>query len=388
MNKELEQSIALVKRAKISNRNKELILSFKDKCIIEGLGPRRITKYLFETRKIAEWLGKDFDKADRKNIEGVISKLEQSDYAEYTKYGIKIAIRKFYKVIRNMDEGYPDEVRWIKPRVKNNHQKLPDDMLSQEDVIKLANATDHPRDRAFVYTLYDSGCRIGELLGLKIKHISKDEKPGILLTVSGKTGMRRIRVVSAEPPMAEWINKHPQKDNPEASVWITRDGKNADLCDRRVAYILERLKEKAGIKKKVNPHNFRHSRATFLAKHLTEAQLKQQLGWVQSSKMASIYVHLSQRDVDDALLKSYGINPDVKKESEVEAKPLNCPRCKTSNENTNKFCSLCGFVLDETEREKIVQNTIQEKEFLVKYVDKEMIEKMIEKRVKEMMKDK
>ncbi len=68
----------------------------------------------------------------------------------------------------------------------------------------------------------------------------------------------------------------------------------------------KRIAEKAGIKKRIHPHLFRHSRSTHLAKHLTEAQMKQYLGWVQGSDMAAIYVHLSGRDVDDALLRCTG----------------------------------------------------------------------------------
>jgi len=40
--------------------------------------------------------------------------------------------------------------------------------------------------------------------------------------------------------------------------------------------------------------------------------MKQYFGWVQGSDMASVYVHLSGRDVDNALLKLNGL--EVKEE--------------------------------------------------------------------------
>lgn len=64
--------------------------------------------------------------------------------------------------------------------------------------------------------------------------------------------------------------------------------------------LFKKAARKTKIRKRCNPHIFRHSRATLLAQHLTEAQLKQVFGWTQSSKMASVYVHLSGRDNDDA----------------------------------------------------------------------------------------
>ena len=63
----------------------------------------------------------------------------------------------------------------------------------------------------------------------------------------------------------------------------------------------------AGINKRVYPHLFRHSRATIMASHLTEFQMNQYFGWIQGSKMASTYVHLSGRDLDNALLEFNGM---------------------------------------------------------------------------------
>jgi len=45
----------------------------------------------------------------------------------------------------------------------------------------------------------------------------------------------------------------------------------------------------------------------FISHYLTEAQIDAYFGWIQGSDMPSIYVHLSGRDVDDAVLKANGI---------------------------------------------------------------------------------
>ena len=102
----------------------------------------------------------------------------------------------------------------------------------------------------------------------------------------------------------------------------------------------------AGVKKRVNPHNFRHSRETYLANFLTEAQMKEFFGWTQDSKMAGVYVHMSGRNVDNALLKIYGIKNDEEKRESI-FKPKECPRCQKVNQATNKFCSRCGMRHDE-----------------------------------------
>jgi len=102
------------------------------------------------------------------------------------------------------------------------------------------------------------------------------------------------------------------------------------------------LADKAGIKKKVNPHAFRHARATFLANELTDAQLNEHFGWKQNSDMSSVYVHLSGRDVDKALLKIHGIE---KKEKKEKQKFHTCKRCREKNSPHKKFCGRCGAPL-------------------------------------------
>jgi len=60
--------------------------------------------------------------------------------------------------------------------------------------------------------------------------------------------------------------------------------------------------------------------------------------------MPSIYVHLSGRDVDDAILDVYGLKKI--EEEKPKLTPRICPRCGMSNVYDAKFCSRCGLALD------------------------------------------
>jgi integrase len=218
-------------------------------------------------------------------------------------------------------------------------------MLSEEEIKKMIDACEHPRDRALVASLYESGARISELGNLKIKHVKFDQY-GAVLMVDGKTGMRRVRIIFSSPYLATWLENHPFRTDPEAFVWIGIGtvGRNEPMVYGAIRMHLKRIAQKAGIKKRIHPHLFRHSRSTHLAKHLTEAQMKQYLGWVQGSDMAAIYVHLSGRDVDNALLRMHGIVTEDTKD--VQMSPKQCTRCTTMNAPTTKFCSKCGLALD------------------------------------------
>jgi len=368
--RQFESTISRLKRSRISKKNKESILKFKDECLSKGLSIDRALFYMNRLIKLAQWLKKDFRKASVDDIKNLVRKIEQNErYKGWTKEGYKVTIKNFYRWLEGNGEEYPEKVRWIKTTLSKSSNKLPSDLLSKEDIEKMVKAADHIRDKALIMVLYESGCRVGELLNIKIKDVEFNQY-GAKVILNGKTGSRRILLISSVPHLANWIENHPRKDDRESPLWVgigtSNHGKGLDYpaINKR----LKEIAERAGIKKPVNPHNFRHSRATHLAKKLTEAQMCQYFGWVQGSKMPATYVHLSGRDLDDAILKIHG---KISKEEEIK-----------KNSEEMKFCNRCGLPLDQKVAMEIEE---KEKEFL-NLITPEIIEKMIEEKVKQILK--
>ena len=192
----------------------------------------------------------------------------------------------------------------------------------------MANACENFRDRALVTVLYESGARIGELLTMRIGGVRPDPH-GAVLTVSGKTGGRRILIVESAPTLFAWLSVHPTGADPDAPLWTNvgwpRHG--APMDHGSVCGVLRRVARKAGIKKRVHAHLFRHSRASFLANRMTEAQMNAYFGWIQGSDMPRTYVHLSGRDVDDAILAMHGLRRSDAQTERVTTGPA-CPKCR------------------------------------------------------------
>ena len=213
------------------------------------------------------------------------------------------------------------------------------------------------RDKAMVALIYESGFRIEEILTLCIKHVAFDEY-GAKIMGNGKTGMRRIRLVSSVPYLATWIENHPFRDTPEAPLWVKIHAKNPDdiVYYENALKIFKTLAKRANIKKRIYPHLFRHTRATQLANHLTEAQMDQYFGWIQGSDMPSTYVHLSGRDLDGKILELNGLKVE---EKENEPTIKKCPRCEKMNPSTGKFCGRCGSPLDVDTAMKIDEKRIE-----------------------------
>jgi len=292
-----------------------------------------------------------FEKVTQDELYGFFDSLsEKLSYSSVRLYKVKLKI--FFNFIKRTDLA--DICISKTPRAK---EKLPEDLLTQEDVEKLLTAATNLRDKAFIALLYESGARKGELLSIQIKHVVFDERGAVVTLPKGKTGARRIRIVFASGYLHNWIDNHPDRQNPNAFLWASTKYPDKAMAYRTVWGNLQRLAKKAGIHKRVNPHSFRHARATHLAKDLTEQQLKVYLGWTAGSNMAATYVHLSGKDIDDAILKANGIEIPIEQKKDNVLKIIKCPRCKEIQDSKAQFCFKCGLPL--TTEATNTENTAQ-----------------------------
>lgn len=383
--KQLEVAIKSIGNLDISNKNKELMMEFDKNCIIRGLTKSRRLKYLNTLKVIAKIIKKDFDKADKQDIINFVSYIQsREDYKPWTKQGYKLIIKRFYKWLKGNDTEYPEEVKWMKCNIKRNELELPGegDLLTEEDIKELISAASHPRDKALISMLYESGCRIGELGTLQLSNISFDEY-GVVIIVKGKTGSRKIRLIASTSYLINWINIHPFKNNKDSPLWVGvgTKGYRKQMSYSGMRTQIKEIAKRAGINKRCNPHLFRHSKATFMANHLTEFQMNQYFGWIQGSDMPSTYVHLSGKEVDSAILELNGIKLDRKEFKESSLKPKNCVRCNAINNYDSKYCSICSAPLDiktaiEIEEKRKIPNELMEKLIQDPEVQKVLIEKL------------
>lgn len=353
-----ERTVKRIKDSKeITDDNKKIAIEFKDYLLSEGIGFAKIERYLGDLLKFSKMLSKPFSDATEGDIRKVIGELNQNNLSEETKKTFKIMLRKLYRFIRGIIKkgAYPPEVEWISITIPNNHKKLPEELLTEEEILKIIQNCETLRDKALVATLAESGCRVSEIGNMKIKHVSFEEY-GARLTVNGKTGMRKILIINSAPYLQEWVNQHPHNEDPNAYLWC---GQHTEAISyTRITAILKNAAKNAGIKKRVYLHLLRHSRATLLANKMSDSALKHYLGWTQSSKMAGIYIHMSGKDTDETILELNGIMvPKENKKSLM--KPKKCLKCKTVNEVTNRFCKICGLPLDKEEAEKILRADVE-----------------------------
>jgi len=337
--------------SKLYPEDREDARRFIDELLAQGYSAGRVDKYLSSFVSISRMLKVSFRDAKEIDVKRYAAQLEKSDYAEWSKHDFRVVIRKYLRWL-----GKSDTVNWLKIKTVKNGT-LPEEVLAEDEIKGMVEAAYSSRDRAFILSFYESGTRIGEFLPLKIKHVNFDTY-GAVLRVTGKTGDRRIRLVASTLSLQGWLSEHPFKNDPEAYLWCklpTQNNpkfKNSYLSYGFISRLLNELALKAGIKKAVNPHAFRHSRATFMAKHLKEPEMREFFGWGKDSEMPAVYVHLSGRDVDNSVLAVYGIK-EAARSSEPIIKTWICQRCQEANEPASRYCKKCGLPVGAGNADKL-----------------------------------
>jgi len=271
--------------------------------------------------------------------------------------------------------------RWLTPgrekdlfqniKIKKPRRHLPvEQLITREDIIRLVDACDKPRDRALIMLMWDSGARIGELLSLNIGHIQFD-RYGAVVIVTGKTGMRRLRLISSVPDLQTWINMHPLRADANAPLFVTsrRYGHeprrmSARTVENRLKYVARKL----GMTKPIHPHAIRHARLTDLTRSngkkqgLSEMELRLVAGWEKNSAMPEVYIHLSGADVERKFLENAGFIDDTPDPADTALEPRQCPRCKALNAYDALFCAKCSMALVEAAARKVDESTEEAKQ--------------------------
>lgn len=321
--------------------------------------------------------GKEADKTTKEDVDnfiidllenGYTTKRRKGNYSNQTIEQIKLSIKTFFKRINK-----PEIVEDVKIQ-RNKKFKVPDDIFTKDDILNLVSVCDNFRDKALIFSLYESGCRAGEWLNVKLKNVTLDEY-GAVVVVSGKTGSRRVRLLDSVPDLTSWLNQHPDRNNPELPLW-TNIGSHIGmgLGFNGLHIILNKYGKRAKLNKKIYPHLLRHSRLTHLAGDgFTEAELRIIAGWSADSQMPKVYIHLSGADVDRKQLEKAGKLINEKSNGD-KTKPKTCAVCDEENSATNKFCFRCGRPLDykgALEHKKAEQETRSFVEMVMNYLTPE-----------------
>jgi integrase/recombinase XerD len=176
--------------------------------------------------------------------------------------------------------------------VKRPKNTLAERILPHEDVTHIIEMESNPRNHAILWTLYQTGCRVSELCGLKWRDIQPRENGFAQVTIFGKGDKTRHVLISKR--LYNEMTRLRGEAGPDAPVFRSKGGKHLD--QPAVFRILQAAARRAGIDQAVSPHWFRHAAASHSLDNGAPISLvKEQLGH-SSLEVTSAYVHARPTD--------------------------------------------------------------------------------------------
>jgi integrase/recombinase XerD len=168
---------------------------------------------------------------------------------------------------------------------------------------------DGERNASMLETLYSCGLRVSELVNLRISDLHLNED---YIKVTGKGDKERLVPIgkSGKKLIQNYMNSirtHIQiKKGNEDVLYLNKRG--SKLSRVMVFYIIKDLAAKAGIKKKMSPHTFRHSFATHLVEGGADLRAVQEMLGHESITTTEIYTHLDKQYLRENILSYHPRN--------------------------------------------------------------------------------
>ena len=173
------------------------------------------------------------------------------------------------------------------------------EVLSIEEVTTLIETADNKtplglRDRACMELLYAAGLRISELLGLRGQDIDMERR---FLSVIGKGNKQRIVPIGKKATSA--LEQYMSMGRPailknRSSPFVILNARGKQLSRMGFLKILKKYRIKAGLKKRITPHMFRHSFATHLLEAGADLRAVQELLGHADISTTQIYTHIDR----------------------------------------------------------------------------------------------
>jgi len=279
----------------------ELIDAFCDQVWLQdGLAPSSLASYRRDLAAWAAWLdrrGKALLAAQRTEVEAFLGDQFRAK-AKATSIARRLSsLRRFYalQVLQGTLRADPT----LRVRAPKLPRRLPKNITeAQVETLLAAPDTETTlglRDRAMLETLYATGLRVSELVGLTLAQVSLDMG---VVRVLGKGSKERLVPLGEES--IGWLKRYLADGRPK----LVGDGKSAALfvtarrgpLTRQAFWaLLKRLAVKAGIPAaSLSPHVLRHAFATHLLNHGADLRVVQLLLGHADITTTTIYTHVAR----------------------------------------------------------------------------------------------
>ena len=267
---------------------------------VEGLSDRSLRYYKGEIDNFHAFIKKPFDKIETDDIRYYLAVKQTKDgVAEATADSIRRILSSFFAWMNS--EGYCKKnpvkpIKKIKPKQLVRHAFTDTELEKMRDYCsRIDSPLKRKRALAIIETLLSTGCRVGELVNMKIRDLDMIHKS---IIVFGK-GKKERRVYFNEKSfmrVCEYLEERGKDDSEWLFVAVDKR-KNQKLQISGVEIFVREMGKSAGISK-AHPHKFRRTAATIALRHgMAITDIQRMLGHA-SLETTQIYLDLDDSDLE------------------------------------------------------------------------------------------
>lgn len=289
--------------------NNELIKNFKAYLVVEkNFSAHTARAYESDVTAFLIWLGNNLPQSVNYNkVREYLHFVNKYNYKKTTLSRKISALRTFYKYLCREQMVETNPLNAISAPKK---EKMLPKFLTKDEVEQILNSIDITtpsgfRNRAILEVLWATGMRVSELSGLNMGDLELSSNE---IRVFGKGAKERVVLISerAKNYLERYINTARKlvakgfeiKDDGENSpVFVNNTGYR--LTTKTVRNVINSTVEKLELPKKVTPHVFRHSFATYLIENGADLRVVQELLGHASISNTQIYTHISTKHLTE-----------------------------------------------------------------------------------------
>ena len=261
-----------------------------------GLSRNTLSAYRSDLEGFAAWLKAPPAQATRAQLQGYLAEGVSRGARPRTAARLLSSLRRFYHYL--LREGLITEDPTATLEAPKLGRPLPKS-LSEEQVELLLNAPEPEtplglRDRAMLETLYATGLRVSELVGLTVQQVNLQS--GVVKVV-GKGDKERLVPLGEEAIGAlERYISSARRDllNGRTSDALFPTARGAAMTRQAFWHNIKRYARHAGIESSLSPHTLRHAFATHLLNHGADLRVVQMLLGHADLSTTQIYTQVAR----------------------------------------------------------------------------------------------
>jgi len=265
-----------------------------------------LVNYSIDLKSLSEFLKDEpIEKVDYVVLRRYLASLKELNLSKVSIARKIASIRSFFKFLFREGIIKANPASSLSTPKRDKH--LPKFLDEKEIVLLLESPGKEDesglRDAAILETLYSTGIRVSELVGLNIGSV---DQIGGVIKVLGKGKKERIVPIGdrALQAVRDYLKKRRLAGGKDdRALFFNKNG--GRLTDRSVRRIINKYILKTSIQQKISPHTLRHSFATHLLDHGADLRSVQELLGHANLSTTQIYTHITTERLKSAYEKTH-----------------------------------------------------------------------------------